>query len=129
MFIHYRPDPSRLVIELHDVIDLDEACAVEVWLTDLIARSRARTVIIDVHAPLVTATGVGVLLGVRRVARGRGVALGVVARQPLVRKVFRIAGVSRVLLVTTTLSGAVALTRGCGPAARGPTWRRRRVHA
>ncbi|GAA2970300.1 hypothetical protein GCM10010446_64120 [Streptomyces enissocaesilis] len=123
LFPYYRLDVDRLVIEVHDVIDFGEQDAAESELRALISGSGARTVIVDVHTPLVTAVAVNVLLRVRQVARHGGAVLAVVARRPLARKVFRIAGVYRFLLVTATLSGAVACARGCRPVSRQPSRR------
>ncbi|MDN3295814.1 STAS domain-containing protein [Streptomyces ficellus] len=122
-FPFHRLTAGQLVIEINDVIDFDQEDAVQRDLRAVISRSGARTVIIDVRTPLVTAAAVNVLVRLRRSADRRGAVLCVVARRPLARKVFRIAGVYRFLLVTATLSGAVAIARGCRPAS-GPPLRR-----
>ncbi|MGW0548755.1 anti-sigma factor antagonist [Streptomyces altiplanensis] len=123
LFPYYRLGVDRLVIEIHEVIDFGEQDAAESELRTLISRSGARIVILDVHTSLVTAAAVNVLLRVRQVARHGGAVLSVVARRPLARKVFRIAGVYRFLLVTATLSGAVACARGCRPVSKQPARR------
>ncbi|GAA2499844.1 anti-sigma factor antagonist [Streptomyces gobitricini] len=117
----YRLNIDHVVIELHEVIDFHAEDAAERELRTVMSHSGARTVIIDVHSPLVTAGLVNVLLRVHRAARGGGVVLCVVARRPLARKVFRISQVCRILLVAATLPGAMALARGCRPVvARAP---------
>ncbi|MET9799627.1 hypothetical protein [Streptomyces sp. NPDC006368] len=115
LFPCHRLSADQVLIEIDDVIDVDGEDLAERSLCAVVSRSGARTVVIDVRTSLVTAAMVNVLLRVRRVAHSRGVALCVLARQPLARKVFRIAGVHRTLLVTATLSGALAVARGCRP--------------
>ncbi|MGW0333234.1 STAS domain-containing protein [Streptomyces sp. NPDC003011] len=120
LFPCHRLSEGHLVIQIDDVIDFDAEGAAQRRLQREISRSATRTVIIDVRTPLVTAAAVGVLLRTRRFAHSRGAVLCVVARQPLARRVFRVTGVYRYLLVTATLSGALALARGCRPLA-GPS--------
>ncbi|MFF8833496.1 STAS domain-containing protein [Streptomyces sp. NPDC015131] len=120
LFPCHRPVPDELVIEIHDVVDIGQEDAVHRALSSLITGSGARTVHIDLRTPLVTAAMVTVLLRVRDTAHRRGTALTVVARRPLARKVFRICGVSRSLLVTATLTAARTVTRGCHHEARPP---------
>ncbi|MDL5199301.1 STAS domain-containing protein [Streptomyces sp. ALI-76-A] len=109
------------MIQINEVIDFEAEGAAQRHLRREISRSATRTVIIDVRTPLVTAAAVVVLLRTRRFAHSRGAVLCVVAREPLARTVLRVTGVSRYLRVTATLSGALALARGCRPVPRPPT--------
>ncbi|MEV5886333.1 STAS domain-containing protein [Streptomyces sp. NPDC052020] len=109
------------MIQIDDAIDFNTEDVAHGHLCGEISRSAARTVIIDVQTPLVTATAVSVLLRTRQFAHSRGAVLCVVARRSLARRVFRATGVCRYLRVAATLPGAVRLTRGCRPLSEPPT--------
>ncbi|MFE6487486.1 anti-sigma factor antagonist [Streptomyces sp. NPDC057757] len=107
---------SCLVVELDEVIDPDIEDTVEGVLESLVRSEVAPVVVVDLRTPLLTSTAVQMLSRVRRTAQIQGSALCVVARHPLARHVLRTAGLTRTLRVATTISGAVALARGCPPA-------------
>ncbi|MEU1573308.1 STAS domain-containing protein [Streptomyces collinus] len=121
LFPCHRLTEDQIVIEIGDAIDFNKEDVAHGHLCGEISRSAARTVIIDVQTPLVTATAVSVLLRTRRFAHSRGAVLCVVARRSLARRVFRATGVCRYLRVAATLPGAVRLTRGCRPLPQPPT--------
>ncbi|MGC9478696.1 STAS domain-containing protein [Streptomyces mutabilis] len=121
LFPCHRLTEDQIVIQIDDAIDFNTEDVAHGHLCGKISRSAARTVIIDVQTPLVTATAVSVLLRTRQFAYSRGAVLCVVARRSLARRVFRTTGVCRYLRVAATLPGAVRLTRGCPPLSEPPT--------
>ncbi len=107
---HNRPD--ILVIELHDIVDLDTQESIEHQLRLAVQSTTARTVVLDIHVPLVTSTALHLFLRLRQSVQDQGAMLCVVARHAPARRVFRITGLMRQLRVSATLSGVMD---GCGP--------------
>ncbi|MET7456834.1 STAS domain-containing protein [Streptomyces sp. NPDC005574] len=107
----YLPGECHLVIELHDVVDIDNDAAMEERLRRLVAESETHRVIIDIRTPVVTTACLEMLLRLRQAFLPLGVMITVATRHPLARRVFRIAGLGRTFHVMTTVPGARALTR------------------
>ncbi|MFI6345633.1 STAS domain-containing protein [Streptomyces sp. NPDC050560] len=93
---------GRLVCELHDIIDLDNESAIAAALFRRVVGSTAPVVVVDVHSSLMTSNGLRVLLRLRALLLERGRVLWVVARQPMVRRVFRACRLDRTLRVVAT---------------------------
>ncbi|MEV8565408.1 SsgA family sporulation/cell division regulator [Streptomyces sp. NPDC051322] len=103
MLILSRRDADCLVIEVHDVIDGENASTIQRQLFDLIDGETQDSYVLDVHAPLLNASGLAVLLGCHQCADEDGHRLLVLLREPLTRKVVRLAGLHDVLNIITSL--------------------------
>jgi anti-anti-sigma factor len=107
------PGRHVTVLELHDVVDIDNQAVLEKELRLMLPGCGPRSVVIDIRTRLVTAAALHMLLRLWRTAQARGISLGVAARHPAARRIFRITGLSRTLRVAATPAGAAALTRTC----------------
>jgi anti-sigma B factor antagonist len=88
------------VIEPHGEIDLATAPSLKAAL-DAGIDAGARCVLVDFeHVASLDSTGIGVLLSAERKLRARGGKLIVVCDDPLIRRVFEIAGLTDVLNIT-----------------------------
>ncbi|WP_426500862.1 STAS domain-containing protein [Streptomyces sp. D54] len=115
MLLSYHLDATHLVVELGEVVDLDNEAAIEREIVRLLPCCGPRTIIVDLHTPLLTARALGLLLRVRGQAEERGVSMAVVAGYDKAREVLSAAGLLRVLRVAPTLPGAEFRNRGCRP--------------
>lgn len=108
--MNYRLGPRHLVVVLDEVVDLDNEATVESALRRLVRASRERTVVVDITAPIITSTGLHVLLRLRRTALAHARTLRVVAREPTTRWVFRVTRLEQPLKVSHSLEQALAET-------------------
>ncbi|MEV6793343.1 SsgA family sporulation/cell division regulator [Streptomyces sp. NPDC051320] len=106
MLILSRRDEDCLVIEVHDVIDGENASSLQRQLFDLIEGEQQNSVVLDVHAPLLYASALTVLLACHQRADADGHRLLVLLREPLTRTVVRLAGLHDVLNIITSLPSA-----------------------
>ena len=95
------------VITVCEVIDLSNADRIARDLARPLVERTAHVVIIDLHATLLTVTGVGVLERTQLLADRLGLRLRVVASLPLARKVLRLTGADDTLDVHPDLTSAL----------------------
>ncbi|WP_419996684.1 STAS domain-containing protein [Streptomyces boninensis] len=109
MTMSIRFELDCLVIELPDVIDIGNEAAVR---TELLHRIRTRPhsttrIILDLTAPLATATAISVVLDAQQAAAERGLLLSVAATRRLAREPFRVTSADRRCPVYASLDEAL----------------------
>lgn len=102
---HRITDPR--VITVCEVIDLSNAERVARDLARPLVERTAPAVVVDLHATLLTVTGVGVLERTQRLADRLDLQLRIVATLPLARKVLHLTGADRTLDVHPDLTSAL----------------------
>ncbi|WP_199550016.1 hypothetical protein [Streptomyces sp. N35] len=103
------PLAGRRVIKVYDVIDIGNTARVEGDLFPLIRDCSAQGVVIDLHAPLLTSTGIDLLLAARDLAIRHGLAWSVVARRPAPHRVTAITGTTYALGLCADLKEALRI--------------------
>ncbi len=99
-------DIPHLVL-LCEVIDLGTASRVTGELTRALRRCSSSVLVINLHAAVLTTTGVDVLEHIWREGAERGISVRIVATAPLVHRVLQLAGTDQRIEVHTDLFSAV----------------------
>lgn len=104
--------PAQKIIELHGEIDIAEAPALRERLNlalDAIAERHGRFIIDLTGVTFFDASGLAVLIGVQRRARRLDVPMCLAAPGPQVRRILRITGLDRSLVVHATRIAAIGV--------------------
>jgi anti-anti-sigma regulatory factor len=115
----YRLDENHQVIEVREVIDFDDAPAIEQELCLLIPCCAARNVIVDLRTPILTTATLHLLVRLRETADRHAVILCVIAREPQAARVLDLVGLRDFLRVTVSLPGARVMAAACGNSPAG----------
>ncbi|WP_103506707.1 STAS domain-containing protein, partial [Streptomyces sp. FM008] len=102
------------VVPLDVIVDPENEEAVEAELRALQAGAGTSVVVVHVRARVVTPRALHLLLRARERAADAGGILCVAAPGPAARRVFHLTGLSRVLRVAATVTGAVRRNAGAG---------------
>ncbi|MFD9391691.1 STAS domain-containing protein [Streptomyces sp. NPDC060000] len=113
----YRLDRTHRVVELHGVVESEDASAAERHVRTQLRRCDTPAVIVDLDSAELWASLMNLLVRLRPFAERYGVFLCVTARHQQVAEALREAGLERILRVTRTLSQARARTSVCCAAA------------
>lgn len=117
----YRLDRTHRVIELHGIVDSDDASAAEQQVRTLLRRCDTPAAIVDVDSAHLSPSLMDLLIRLRGFAERYRVFLCVTVRHEQVAESLRAAGLERILRVTRTLSQARARTRvGCAAVSPRP---------
>ncbi|MYW01370.1 STAS domain-containing protein [Streptomyces sp. SID3343] len=110
MNLAYRLDNDRVVVKLDLIVDIANIDRVRTDLLAIIAAHRptSRVCVLDLGAaPYVLPTGLSLLAHVHRHCRQHGGHVRAVSDRPLVRRVFRLVGMHRVVPLYSTLDEAL----------------------
>jgi anti-sigma B factor antagonist len=100
-----------VVVAVAGEIDAATECAFRDALASALARGQPRVVVDLAGVTFMGSTGIGVLMGARRVLAGQGGSLVLAGPRGMVAQVLSLTGVSRVIPVAGTVADAVALLK------------------
>ncbi|WP_327350804.1 STAS domain-containing protein [Streptomyces sp. NBC_01304] len=106
MLPHYALADHR-VVKVYEVIDIANCTRIESELFPLIRGCPSPGIVIDLRAPLLTSTGIDLLMTGRDLAVERELSWSVAAHHPATRRVARLTGTTTELSLSADLAGAL----------------------